>query len=876
MTINSGTRLSHYEILSPIGVGGMGEVYRARDSKLNRDVAIKVLPEIFAQDSDRLARFQREAQVLASLNHPNIAAIYGLEESDGVHALVMELVEGPTLDDRLAAGPMPVPEALAIARQIAGALEVAFERGIIHRDLKPANIKVTPEDEVKVLDFGLAKVLTDDSQAQDLSHSPTLIKGTAAGMILGTAAYMSPEQARGRAVDKRTDLWAFGVVLMEMLTGSRLFKGETVSDVIAAVLTQEADWSALPSTTPSPIRRLLRRCLQKDRRNRLSDAATAKLEIDDALSGITDYKTDQNIPLSAYSWRRAILRVGLPTALVTALVVAVLVWAGLRNGRSSSRPFTLTIVPPGDMHLRPVGTMASTPHISPDGSAVMFQISGQGLYVRRLDSLDLLKVPGSETVSNESFWHGSGDISFPSSGRQLQGVRLPDGAPETLMPLNGFTRGGSWSDTGILLVSGMSHLLTLQADGTVASISIPDQRPGNLVYPEFLPGGEDFLVLFKPDDGEGEVWIATLSKGAVMSPSLLFKNDTAARYTPWDGGRVLFVRNDNLYSQRLNRSSRAVEGQPELVVKGVASQPGLMRADFSVARDGTVAWRPGRAALAQVMVFDRKGAVITSAGPPGAIDSVFVSPSDDSRLLVIAEDAELVDVGQGGRLGLPRDTHWFNWSPDGKKVLGVQGGNRLMARPADNIGATDEIGQLPQGSWNLKVISPDGKSIIGRLPPSGSGNWISVSGMAGGSWTPLVGADESHADLTFSPDGRFVLYDAFPSGGIYVQPFPGPGRRILIDQRGIDPVWRGDGKEIVFVRDNAIWSVAVTSPSAGTPTFGSPERLFEGVRRAPTAVGQSQGLAVSRDGSWFFIVQGVEQPDTNVIHVMMPPTKLTK
>ena len=849
----------------------MGEVYRATDSKLNREVAIKVLPEMFARDSDRLARFQREAQVLAALNHPNIAAIYGLEESDVVRGLVMELVEGPTLDDRLAGGPIPVDEVLAIARQIAEALEVAHERGIIHRDLKPANVKVTADDKVKVLDFGLAKVLADESDAADPSNSPTMIRGTAAGMILGTAAYMSPEQARGRAVDKRTDLWAFGVVLMEMLTGKRLFKGDTVSDVIAAVLTQDVDWSTLPEATPSSIRRLLRRCLQKDRKNRLGDAASAKLEIDEALSGTTDDTAAVDVAAPTHSWPWILSRVVLPAVLLTALVVIFLMWTLQRAAPTSSRHLTLTIVPPTGVRLRPVGTMGSTPHISPDGSAVMFECTDpRMLYVRRLDSLDLLRVPGSDVVTNESFWHGSSAITFPNGFRsQLLGVRLPDGAPETVMPIEGFTRGGSWSDGGTLLVSALRHLLTRKADGTAASVSIPDKRTGDLVYPEFLPGSEDFLVLFKPEDGEGEVWLATLSQGAVTKTTVLFKNDTAARYTPSDGGRVLFVKNDNLYSQRLNRSSRAVEGQPELVVKSVASQPGLARADFSVARDGTIAWRPGHAALAQVTVFDRKGAVVGSAGPPGAIESVFVSPADDSRLLVIGTDPAIVDVGQGGRLALPRDTDWINWL-DGGHVLGVQGENRIVARSANNIGSTDQIGQLAPGSFGLKLLSPDGKFVLTRIPPSGGGGWARLSDMTG-TWTPLVGSDELHADFSFSPDGRFVLYDAYP-GGIFVQPFPGPGRRQLIDQGGIDPVWRGDGKEIVFVRDNAVWSVAVNM-SADPATFGPPERLFEGLRRAPAAVAQSQGLAVSRDGARFFIVQGVEQPDTNVIHVMMPPAQ---
>lgn len=308
-------------------------------------------------------------------------------------------------------------------------------------------------------------------------------------------------------------------------------------------------------------------------------------------------------------------------------------------------------------------------------------------------------------------------------------------------------------------------------------------------------------------------------------------------------------------------------------MRGVASQPGLMRAEFSVARDGTIAWRPGRAALAQVVVFDRRGAVVGSAGPPGPIETVFVSPTDDTRLLVAGQDRWLVEVGQSGRLALPGDIDWFNWSPDGAKVLGRRRDGRLVSRMADDAGGVDAMGQLPQGLSDPKVFSPDGKFLLARRPAGGGAAWARLTEIAEtGAWTPLVASDEQHADLSFSPDGRFVLYDVFPGPGIYVQPFPGPGRRQIIDEKGRDPVWRGDGKEIVFVRDNAVWSVAVTG-SAGASTFGAPQRLFEGVRRAPGSVFQSQGLAVSHDGSRFFLVQGVEQPDADVIHVMTAPQR---
>src|SRR5512138_701330 len=288
MTLSPGTKLGHYEVLSQIGEGGMGVVYLAKDRKLNRDVAIKVLPESLASDDDRVARFKREAQVLASLNHPKIAAIYGLEESGGVLALVMELIEGPTLADRIEASPIPLDDALPIAKQIAEALEAAHERGIIHRDLKPANVKVTHDGTVKVLDFGLAKVFEADSQTVDLSHSPTLIKGTEAGMILGTAAYMSPEQAKGKTVDKRSDVWAFGCVLFEMLSGQKSFGGETLTDILAAVVRADPDWDALPTATPTAIRRLLRRCLTKDPKQRLRDIGEARIAIQELLQGKTE------------------------------------------------------------------------------------------------------------------------------------------------------------------------------------------------------------------------------------------------------------------------------------------------------------------------------------------------------------------------------------------------------------------------------------------------------------------------------------------------------------------------------------------------------------------------------------------------------------
>ena len=873
LPLQPGTRLGPYEILSALGAGGMGEVYRARDTRLNRDVALKIVPDVFVGDPDRLARFTREAQTLAALNHPNIAAIYGIEESAGARALVMELVDGEDLSAHIARGPMPLAEALPIARQIINALEAAHEAGIVHRDLKPANILLRRDGTVKVLDFGLAKALDPRSSsagAAVLANSPTIMspaalaKMTSAGVILGTAAYMAPEQARGKAVDKRADLWAFGVVLFEMLTGNSVFAADTVSDVLAAVLTREVSWTTLPADTPEPIRRLLRRCLEKDPSRRLADAASARLELDDALSGATESAAPVSDRAAVRGWGWTAWRVVLPTAAVTALIVGALGWLAERSAPLASERFVLTIVPNG-VRMRPVGTMGSTPQISPDGSALMFEAEEpRALFVRRLDSLDLLKVPGSEAVANEAFWHGSSKVTFPvaaGAGRKLLEVRLPDGAPDTIMSYSANVRGGSWSGSDVVV--GGDPLLTRGADGAGAPVTSLDGKTTDLRYPQFLNGGKDLLGVCAGSDGDRAICLTSMGEKGIGSTTVLFKNDTAARYTPAGGGRIFFVRNDNLYSQHLNLLSRAVEGEAELVVRNVASQPALARADFDVADNGTIAWRPGHAALAQVVAFNRQGAETGVSGPAGPIESVYLSSADESRLLVTGESSWLVDVGEVGRTVLPRDVAWDSWSADGRRLVGYgPETNSLLARDAAG-GSTEVVGRIAPEVKKLWSVSRGGL-VLGRL--GGRVAWARVADLAVASaWKPLAETEESQVDASFSPDGRFALYLSDKS--IYVQPLPGPSRRQLVAQDGVDPVWRADGKEILFVRKGAVWSVAV-STSNGVPTFGNPVRLFGGVRSAPSAVAQSQSLAVSRDGSRIFLVQGVEQPEADLIHVM--------
>jgi serine/threonine protein kinase len=443
MPVAPGTRLGPYEIGAPLGAGGMGEVYRARDTKLGRDVALKVLPATFATDSERMARFRREAQVLASLNHPHIGAIYGFEDSSSAHALVMELIEGPTLADRIARGAIPVDEALPIARGIAEALEAAHERGIIHRDLKPANIKVTPDGNVKVLDFGLAKAIEDNPSATDIHNSPTITSmSTQPGIILGTAAYMSPEQAKGKSVDRRTDIWAFGCVLFEMLAGKRPFEGETVSDALAAVIRVEPEWSLLPSNTPQTIRNLLQRCLKKDPRQRLQAIGETRIAIEEVLSG-----TSQDLPsaveLRSTAWRRA-----LPWAVATAAIILAALFAAKYFTRNPEPlPVIVSqIVPPPNTRFVFTGINPGPPILSPDGERLVFSaVSSDGrqlLWVRPFDSAAAKPLDGTDGATFP-FWSADGrSLGFFANGK-LSRIDVSGGPPLALCDI-AIGRGGTW------------------------------------------------------------------------------------------------------------------------------------------------------------------------------------------------------------------------------------------------------------------------------------------------------------------------------------------------------------------------------------------------------------------------------------------------
>ncbi len=547
MPLGKGSRLGPYEIVSAIGAGGMGEVYRARDTKLSREVALKVLPEAFASDAERMGRFEREAKVLASLNHPNIASIYGFEESGGVRALVMELVEGQTLADRIANSPIPLDEALPVAMQICEGLEYAHERGIVHRDLKPANVKITPDGVVKLLDFGLAKALEGKAAATDPSSSPTLSRlATQAGIILGTAAYMAPEQAKGKAVDRRADIWAFGCVLYEMLTGKQTFGGETGSDILAAVIKEEPDWSLLPVDTPPAIRYLLRRCLKKDAKQRLRDIGDARITIDEALSGavqeFAQFRSVPATPVRVSIWRRALPWVLLVVCSALAFALGA---AYFGRGAKASRTLRLTVNPPGN------GEFGTSLALSPDGTRLVFVATANGkqmLWLRSFDSLEAQPISGTEN-GNFPFWSPDGKSIGFFANDKLKRVDLGTGSVQSLCGVSGEnSRGGSWGSDGTILFAPdiTTPLMKIAAvGGTPSPATVLDtaRQDKSHRWPFFLPDGRHFLFLAEHGGGAAPAIEAGSLDSTKTQLILTLREDSSAAYA---AGFLLYSENGSL------------------------------------------------------------------------------------------------------------------------------------------------------------------------------------------------------------------------------------------------------------------------------------------------------------------------------------------
>ena len=729
MSLATGGRVGPYEIVSLLGAGGMGEVYRARDPKLNRDVALKILPGEFALDPDRLARFTREAQVLAALDHPNIGAIHGFEDSDGVHALVLQLVEGPTLADRIASGPMPIDDALPIARQIAEALEAAHEQGIIHRDLKPANIKVRDDGTVKVLDFGLAKLAEPavrvgdsgsakvsaraDRQVGPFTQSPTITTPamTMAGVILGTAAYMSPEQAKGKPADKRSDIWAFGCVLFEMLTGRRAFDGEDVSDTLAAVLRADPDWRALPANTPSSIRTLLARCLQKDVRRRLPAIGVAQLDIDDALAA-PEAPSAPDVPPSGDPRRERMAW----TIAVAALLIAggVGVWSYVKQPTAEERVLQFTVSPPEGY------TLFSSPlpfRISPDGRRLLFlatdAVGRTTVWVRSLDSLASQQLPGTEGAI-AAFWApDSRRIAFSAGGR-LKKIDLSGGQPVTVCDLRDI-RGGTWNSDGtIVFASGAGLMKVSEAGGVPAPIPLPSAS-----LPSFLPDGRH--LLYRTFAG---IFVRSLDS---EDQKRIF-DDTGPGNVEYADGRLFFERDRTLMAQPFDLDRLELTGEPRLIADAIQTYPSTRTGLFSVSATGVVVYQTGvRNPGSRLTLFDRSGKELSTFGEPADYDDVSWSP-DGNRVAVSVVDPSkrtrdiwLIDIARNLRTQFtfdPDDELAPAWSADGKRIAFSSrrgsGPWGLYQKLSSGAGSVDTLIEFPPDALagNPLAWTSDGGSLV--------------------------------------------------------------------------------------------------------------------------------------------------------------------
>jgi eukaryotic-like serine/threonine-protein kinase len=640
MPLTPGMRLGHYEIVALLGAGGMGAVYRAIDTKLNREVAIKVLPEALANDPDYLARFTREAQVLASLNHPNIAIIHGIEEQ----ALVMELVRGQTLEERIAAGPVPLEETLDIARQIAVALEAAHEKGVIHRDLKPANVKVTPEGVVKVLDFGLAKA-ADQPTSAPAANSPTLtIRATQAGLIMGTAAYMSPEQAAGKVVDKRSDIWSFGVVLYEMLTGASLFAGETISHTLADVLRAPIDLNQLPQHTPGAVRDLLRRCLNRDARKRLRDIGDACIAIEEVLSG-PESRPDGSAAIVPSPSRFG--RITAALAAILALALAALAFVHFRELPAPAHLMRFQIA----NHEGRLGNVSS---VSPDGRRLAFAATGPDqrwvIWVRSLDTLDARRLSGTEGVGRNPFLFWSPDSRFIgfASGRQLKKVDASGGQPQSVCDFEGVFAGGTWAPDGTILFAtpspqGRSLMRVPETGGAAVPLTVPTPASAKgtpPLYPSFLPDGRHFLYLLPTGSNSSQagIYVGSLDASAKTEnaqPLVTtgFPNLTVFAPSPDPGfGYILYGRDDTLTAMPFDARHFKPAGAAVPIAQGVQLDFGTA---FSASSNGVLSYRMGTETASRLLWFDRQGRQLGQVGQAGPWADPKLSP--DGKLLLVNE-----------------------------------------------------------------------------------------------------------------------------------------------------------------------------------------------------------------------------------------------
>ena len=857
-----GKSLAHYEITSQIGKGGMGEVYQAKDTKLGRDVAIKVLPEEFALDPDRVARFQREAKLLASLNHPNIAAIYGLEDSDGIHFLVMELIEGQNLSDRIKTGPIPVEEALKLALQIAEALEAAHEKGVIHRDLKPANIKITPDGKLKVLDFGLAKAFAGEQADMNLSNSPTLsLAATRKGIILGTAAYMSPEQARGKPVDTRADIWAFGVVLFEMLTGRLLFAGEDVSSTLARVLERDPDFSMLPPNLHPRIRLLLERCLKKEPKSRYSGISDGRVDIQEVLADPAGVLFQDAVGTERRSRRRTVFPWA--SAVLFAIIAGALAWDMRTPRHPEVIQFTYNL--PESQHFGSIEERAIA--ISPDGSRFVYQTE-EGLYVRPMAKTDAKLIRGTQGAQKPFFSPDGRWIGYISgANKDLRKVPVDEGGSVPIANVNsiGFL---SWGKDGAIVYADNAarKIMKVSAGSGEPEVVIETER--ECFAPQILPDGKTVMYTITGSPYK----IVAQSIGSSEAKEVT--SGDSAQYL--SSGHIVYAEDSNLYAVAFDPDKLEVTGSRALIVEGVMRAAGAPH--YAVSDSGTLVYVPGASLSSQVRLewYDRQGNPVGSVGEPGQYRQLALSL--DGEKIIIEKlvsgngyDLWMLDLSRAGSdipvVNGPYTDEDPVWSPKGDYIAYDSNPKGSSALYRKSMAAEEEdvlLLEPKEGNLYAEDWSRDGRYIaylevsngekIYRLPLSGEP-------------TPefLVGGPYNYDEPKFSPDGKTLAYVSSESGRdeIWIKPLEGNGRPLKVSSNGGgQPLWRNDGKELFFLAlDGTIMAVDMGEDSS---TPGLPKPLFQTSIYVDPTIDQ---YAVTGDGQKFLILnrQGSDISSINVI-----------
>jgi serine/threonine protein kinase len=875
MSLSRGARLGPYTIGSLLGAGGMGEVYRARDGKLNRDVAIKVLRSDVVGDRERLARFEREARVLAALNHPNIANVIGLEDAGGTPALVMELVDGPTLALRIDEGPLPLEEAFEIARQIAEALEAAHDRGIVHRDLKPANVKVRPDGIVKVLDFGLAKALDpfDPQGVSDQANSPTITSPamTMRGVILGTAAYMSPEQAKGRPVDRRADLWGCGCVLYEMLTGRRAFEGEDTTETIAAVVTKEPDWTALPPATPASIRRLLQRLLAKNPKQRLDSAVAVRLELADAAP---PEPRDPDGASPARPSRRSMAVTAATVGVLTAAAASLATWSAVARPASTPSPVTRFEITLPATHPLAISFNARDIALSPDGTHLAYTAGLQSqLVVRALDQLESVPLQGI-TGARAPFFSPDGRwIGYFDQGGEMRRVAVDGGRPTTMAKVDGTSRGASWDSDDVIVfaTSNSRGLMTVPASGGEPSrLTAVAADELDHYYPAVLPQDRGVLYTRRPADGPPSVML----RDPDGVSHLLLRDASQAEFV--DGGFLVYASAETMWGTRFSPEARQVTGAPfRLFEDAVGLAQTAIAANAAVSARGTIAYaRPPRVAERSLAWMGRTG--VETAIP--VTIRTYHSPRlsrDGRQLAVVIEDGDNWDLWTWDLTGAAAQTlrrltfepltdAYPVWAAGGGILHGSMRGQwqDIYRRRPDRSGLEERLTTGPSNKRPL-AVSPDGRTLVFEENSiDAAWNLMRLVLDGASSPEPLLRSryDERNADL--SPDGRWIAYESNETGQIeiYVRPFPNVNDAVFQVSAGggRTPAWSPAGGELFYVNGSGLYAVPVTLTPA--VAYGSPVLLFE----APSVIFDARpvrnGAAhrmydVARDGQRFVVVR---------------------